>query len=253
MTRRTVDFDPLATEDTHMAAPKKSAKKPPSKKAPPKKAAPKTSAKKSTAKKTSAKRTTAKRSAAPKKTTAKRSAAPKKTAAPKKSTAKKTAAKKTAAKKVDPHDTGVTVPERRPSLPAPPPVKKTPEERRRDASRELALAVAAAGLDKKAERIEIIDVVGKADYTDFLVLMSGRSDRQVQAIAQGIEGAAEERGERSRSTEGMRQGQWVIVDFGDVLVHVFLEEERRHRDLESLWMDARRVPLENIIAPAAAK
>ncbi len=136
-------------------------------------------------------------------------------------------------------------------MPAPPMQKKTPEDVRRDASRALALAVASAGLDKKAERIEIIDVCGKADYTDFLVLMSGRSDRQVQAIAQGIEGAAEELGERSRSTEGMRQGQWVIVDFGDVLVHVFLEEERRHRDLESLWMDARRVPLETAGAPGA--
>ncbi len=195
--------------------------------------------------------------AAPKKKTAPKAATAKKTAkkAAPKATAKKTAkkaapkaraaAKKTATAKrkaVSPHDTGATVPERRPSLPPAP--AKTPEELRLDASRELAKAVAAAGIDKKAERIEIIDVAGKADYTDFLVLMSGRSDRQVQAIAQGIEAAIQEKGVRSRSTEGMRQGQWVIVDFGDVLVHVFLEEERRHRDLESLWMDARRVPVE---------
>ncbi len=194
-------------------------------------------------KKTAAKKTTAKKPAA-KKTAAKKTAAKpaaKKTAA-KKATAKKAAEKKSVVSSV--HDTGVTVPERRASMPAPPMPKKTPEEVRRDASRELAKAVAAAGLDKKAERIEIIDVCDKVDYTDFLVLMSGRSDRQVQSIAQGIEAAAEARGERTRSTEGMRQGQWVIVDFGDVLVHIFLEEERRHRDLESLWMDARRVPLE---------
>ncbi len=82
--------------------------------------------------------------------------------------------------------------------------------------------------------------------------MSGRSDRQVQAIATGVEHAIAERGVRSRSTEGQRQGQWVIVDFDDVLVHVFLEEERRNRDLESLWMDARRVPFNAAEALAAS-
>jgi len=85
-------------------------------------------------------------------------------------------------------------------------------------------------------------VYGKADYTDFLVLMSGRVDRQVQAIAQAVEAKAEEKGERALSVEGARQGQWVVIDFGDVVAHVFVEEERRSRDLESLWMDARRVP-----------
>ena len=237
-----------------MAAPKKTAKKTAAKTT-----AKKTAAKKTAAKKTTAKKTTAKKSATGTPRKASKPAAArtpgKKTAAKKplakKTAAKKAAAKKTLAKRIDPHDTGATVPERRASMPAPPMPKKTPEDVRRDASRALALAVASAGLDKKAERIEIIDVCGKADYTDFLVLMSGRSDRQVQSIAQGIEGAAEALGERSRSTEGMRQGQWVIVDFGDVLVHVFLEEERRHRDLESLWMDARRVPLETPGATSA--
>ncbi len=217
----------------------------------PKKTAKKTTAKKpATAKKTATKKTAAKKTAA-KKTATGTSRRASKPAAARTSGARAAAKKAALTKRIDPHDTGATVPERRPSMPAPPMPKKTPEDVRRDASRALALAVASAGLDKKAERIEIIDVCGKADYTDFLVLMSGRSDRQVQAIAHGIEGAAEALGERSRSTEGMRQGQWVIVDFGDVLVHVFIEEERRHRDLESLWMDARRVPLENPGAAAA--
>jgi ribosome-associated protein len=81
--------------------------------------------------------------------------------------------------------------------------------------------------------------------------MSGRVDRQVQAIAQAIEAKAQEKGERARSVEGARQGQWVVVDFGDVVAHVFIEEERRSRDLESLWMDARRVPFQD--AAAATK
>jgi ribosome-associated protein len=127
------------------------------------------------------------------------------------------------------------------SLPPP----RSADEQRRDAAQALALSLAAAALDKKAERIEIIDVFGKADYADFLLLMSGRVDRQVQAIAQAVEARAEEQGQRARSVEGARQGQWVVVDFGDVVAHVFIEEERRSRDLESLWMDARRVPFQD--------
>lgn len=185
----------------------------------------KTSTKKSVAKKPVAKKPAAKKSA-PKKAPARKPAAKK--APPKKAAAGKVATKK--------------APVTKRKAPVEPPPLRSAEELRREAAQALALKVAAAGLDKKAERIEIIDVTGKADYTDFLVLMSGRSDRQVQAIAQGIEAALHLDGVRPRTTEGLRQGEWVIVDFSDVLVHVFQEEERRHRDLESLWMDARRVP-----------
>ncbi len=207
-------------------AKKTATKKAPAKQAPAAKKAPakKVAAKKAPAKKGSAKRAAAKRAPAPKKALAKKAAA-------KKAVAKRSVAQlaKNAVKKA----------------PAPPPPPRTADELRRDAAQSLALALAGAALDKKAERIEIIDVFGKADYTDFLVLMSGRVDRQVQAIAQAVEAKAQEKGERARSVEGARQGQWVVVDFGDVVAHVFVEEERRSRDLESLWMDARRVPFQD--------
>ena len=222
-------------------------------------AAKKSTAKKSTAKKTAAKKAPAKKAPAtkapatkaaakkapakkapPKKGSAKRAAA-KRAPAPKKALAKKAAAKKAVAKRSVAQLAKNAV--KKVALPPPPP--RTVDELRRDAAQALALALAGAALEKKAERIEIIDVYGKADYTDFLVLMSGRVDRQVQAIAQAVEAKAQEKGERVLSVEGARQGQWVVIDFGDVVAHVFVEEERRSRDLESLWMDARRVPFQD--------
>ncbi len=115
---------------------------------------------------------------------------------------------------------------------------------RRKVAREVATWVAAAGLEKKAERIEIIDIGERVDYADYLVLMSGRSDRQVQAIAKGIDDDLRGRGVKPQGTEGMSQGHWVLLDFSDVIVHVFIEEVRKNYDLEGMWMEAARVPLD---------
>ncbi len=112
-----------------------------------------------------------------------------------------------------------------------------------DSARELAVAIAIAALDKKAVGLEVLDVAGKVDYADFLVLMTGRSDRQVQALAQGIEGALREKGKRPLSVEGLPHASWVLMDFGDVVVHVFQDDARSSYDLDGLWMDARRIPL----------
>ena len=114
-----------------------------------------------------------------------------------------------------------------------------------DASRDLALQVAEAALDKKASRIEIIDVRGKVDYTDYVVVMSGRSDRQVAAIARGIEETLKrDHGQRCAGVEGLPQGNWVLLDFGDVVVHIFHQDTRGYYDLEALWLDADRVEFE---------
>ena len=100
-----------------------------------------------------------------------------------------------------------------------------------------------AAIDKKAVGLEILDVAGKVDYADFLVIMTGRSDRHAQALAQGIEEALKKKGVRPMSVEGLPQGSWVLMDFGDVVVHVFREETRQLYDLEGLWLDARRLPV----------
>jgi ribosome-associated protein len=122
--------------------------------------------------------------------------------------------------------------------PAAPPVPQPSAE-----ARNLALALAAAALDKKALGVEILDVVGRVDYTDYLVIMTGRSDRHVHAIATGIEEAMRAGKVAPLSIEGLAAATWVLLDFGDVVVHVFQEEERRLYDIEGLWIDAGRIPV----------
>jgi ribosome-associated protein len=86
-------------------------------------------------------------------------------------------------------------------------------------------------------------VAGKVDYADFLVIMTGRSDRHAQALAQGIEEALKSKGVRPMAVEGLPHGSWVLMDFGDVVVHVFQDETRQLYDIEGLWLDARRLPV----------
>ena len=118
-----------------------------------------------------------------------------------------------------------------------------------DDARKLALAIAAAGLDKKAAGIEIIDVADKVDYTEMLVLMSGLSDRHVSSSARGIvDELKEKRRTVPLSIEGMTAGQWVLLDFNDVVVHVFQQASRCYYDLEGLWIDAGRVKVPQPIA-----
>jgi ribosome-associated protein len=112
-----------------------------------------------------------------------------------------------------------------------------------DSARELAIVIAVAALEKKAVGLEILDVAGKVDYADFLVIMTGRSDRQVAALSQGIEEALRQKNVRPLAIEGLPHANWVLMDFGDVVVHVFQDEARSLYDIEGLWMDARRIPV----------
>jgi len=118
-------------------------------------------------------------------------------------------------------------------------------------ARELAVALAAAAIDKKAIGIEILDVTGKVDYADFLVVMTGRSDRHVHSIATGIEEAMRARKVAPLSMEGLTAASWVLIDFGEVVVHVFQEEARALYDIEGLWIDAGRVPVPAHEGPGA--
>jgi ribosome-associated protein len=118
-----------------------------------------------------------------------------------------------------------------------------------ESARATATAIAVAALDKKAVGLEILDVAGRVDYADFLVIMTGRSDRHAQALAQGIEEALKKKGVRLVAMEGLPHGAWVLMDFGDVVVHVFQDEARQLYDIEGLWLDARRLPVPAEPAP----
>lgn len=111
-------------------------------------------------------------------------------------------------------------------------------------SKLLALAVAGAALEHKALNVEIIDVRGKVDYSDYVVIMSGRSDRQVAALARNIEATLQEQGQRCLGVEGLPHASWLLMDYADVIVHIFHEDTRGYYDLETLWIDAARVSVE---------
>jgi ribosome-associated protein len=98
----------------------------------------------------------------------------------------------------------------------------------------LATVVDAAR-SKKAFRIRLVDVKEIASFTDTFAFMSGGSDRQNRAIAEAVEDALKPTGERPISREGEANGNWILLDFGDLVVHVMDEETRRHYNLESLW------------------
>lgn len=107
-----------------------------------------------------------------------------------------------------------------------------------------AKVAAEAALDKKAEEVMILDVRGLTSYADYFVLASGASNRQVMAIADAIEEKMKQAGNRPLGIEGYNQGHWVLMDFGDVVAHVFYEETRGLYDIEGLWAEAPRIFLE---------
>jgi ribosome-associated protein len=102
---------------------------------------------------------------------------------------------------------------------------------------------ANAALDKVASDIVAIDVRDVVSFADLLLIASGRSDRQVRSIAEGIEAAVKKSGERVLGVEGIEEGRWVLIDLGDVIVHVFQQKVREEYDLERLWSDAPPVDL----------
>jgi ribosome-associated protein len=98
-----------------------------------------------------------------------------------------------------------------------------------------------AAIEKKAQDPILLDMKGIATFTDYFLLCSGRSDRQVQAIAQAIEERLKRKGIRPLGQEGTTEGKWILMDYEDVVVHIFLEPVRKFYDLEGLWIDAPRV------------
>jgi ribosome-associated protein len=105
-------------------------------------------------------------------------------------------------------------------------------------SREVATAAARAAAGKQGEDITVLDVRSVIVITDFFVIVSGGSARQVRTITESIEAALKELGVKPVRREGETEGRWVLLDYVDVVVHVFGEEERRYYDLERLWKDA---------------
>lgn len=108
-------------------------------------------------------------------------------------------------------------------------------------SREVAVVAARAAADRQAEDIVILDVHELIVITDLFVICTGTSDRQVKTVVEEVEKALRALGHKPVRREGEQEARWVLLDYVDVVVHVFAEEEREYYDLERLWRDAPRV------------
>lgn len=116
-------------------------------------------------------------------------------------------------------------------------------------ARERALLIARLAVDFKALDLVVLDVTGLSSFADFFVICSGKSSRQVQGIADNLQESLREQGIRPLGIEGYREGQWVLMDYGDVIVHVFYEPVLLRYDLESLWSESKRVRFDHEALP----
>jgi ribosome-associated protein len=122
-------------------------------------------------------------------------------------------------------------------------MRRIKDEHKTKDSLEIARLCARAALAKKAEDVIILDVRQVSSFADYFVIMSGRSSRHVQGLAEAVEAAMRTKRIRGGSTEGLQEGLWVLLDFGDVIVNIFYKESRKFYDLEGLWHDAPRIEM----------
>ena len=116
--------------------------------------------------------------------------------------------------------------------------------------RPKALLIAEAARELLAEDVVALDVRQAVSFADTFIVATGRSDRHVRSIGDAIAEAIAKTGEKPLGVEGYQDGRWLLMDLGDVIVHVFQRDVRRHYDLERLWSEA--TPL-NVSPPAARK
>ena len=109
--------------------------------------------------------------------------------------------------------------------------------------REKALLIARAALQKKPLDPLLLDVGKSCSFADFFLILSGSSTRQTQALAGHLEETLGKLGIRPRGVEGMDPGQWILMDYNEVIVHIFYESVRGFYDLEGLWVEAPRLPI----------
>ena len=117
-----------------------------------------------------------------------------------------------------------------------------------DRARELLSIAALAADSKQGEDLVALDVSGPLPLTDIFLLATGRNERNVQAIASEIEDKLNQAGVKTLRREGRAEGRWILLDFGDLVAHVFHEEDRMYYSLERLWKDCPAIPIETTAA-----
>ena len=123
-----------------------------------------------------------------------------------------------------------------------------------EVTRERARRLAAIALDHNAERVVALAVGELTSFADAFVIATAGSDRQARAVADAVVESSKQAGEAMLGIEGYEEGRWILVDGGDVVVHVFVRDAREHYDLDRLWEDAPRIALpEPIATPRGAR
>ena len=125
-------------------------------------------------------------------------------------------------------------------------MKQLKKEYRDKSGHDIARLCTEIALDNKAEDLVVLDVRGLASFTDYFVIMTGRSTRHVQGLAEAIEGGVRSKKLKTSHAEGLQEGMWVLLDLDDVVVHIFYHEQRKFYDLEGLWHDAKRVEISDL-------
>ena len=116
---------------------------------------------------------------------------------------------------------------------------------------EKAALMSRIATDRKAMDVVVLDMRDASSITDYFLICSGGSERQVRAIADAIDEQLEPSGIASLGVEGYHEGHWILMDYGDVIVHVFSEDTREYYDLERLWANAPKIDLTGEIASVA--
>ncbi|MCD7883327.1 MAG: ribosome silencing factor [Lachnospiraceae bacterium] len=114
------------------------------------------------------------------------------------------------------------------------------------AAKEMAKLAYHALADKKAEDIKIINIEKVSVIADYFIIASGTNHNQVQAMADNVEEVLYKAGYQPRQTEGYRTANWILIDYGDLIVHVFDTENRLFYDLERIWRDGAETTIEEL-------
>ena len=110
-------------------------------------------------------------------------------------------------------------------------------------SREKSEVCARLALENKALDLVVIELIGTTAMTDYFLVCGGTSERHTQAMADHIEVSLKKGGVLPRGIEGRTAGKWILMDYGDVIIHIFQDSERAFYDLEALWADCPRIPI----------
>jgi ribosome-associated protein len=113
----------------------------------------------------------------------------------------------------------------------------------REEARERARRLAEAARERNAEDVVALEVGALTSFADAFVLATAGSDRQARAVADAVSEAMQQAGTRPLGVEGYEEGRWILIDGGDVIVHVFVRDAREHYDLDRLWGDAPKIAL----------